>query len=118
MPLTVSTRPSTLGIGDLLHRIAMELEENANVAERCQTAIGAILPAELPADVCEGLQGLDTLSQTVLELSALLQKVANSVSEAPPLDGGILGQMRLSALHDRLAGLGAAGLAPSTIDLW
>lgn len=118
MPMSQNPGLPTLKIGDLLRRIAMELQDNAQVAERCQMAIGAILPTDVPADVCEGLQGLDRLSQTVTELSSLLQTVAGFVSGAAALDSQVLGQMRLSALHDRLAGLGPAGPASNAIELW
>lgn len=107
-----------LTLSVLLSRVAQELADGAQVADDCQDALSAVLTAALEPGVIERLQGLDALSQNLIEICALLRRWAATRTEDVVIADDILSPVRLSALLDRLAGRAPSAPGPASVELW
>lgn len=111
-----------LSMRQVLARASQELTANAVLLHDCQAAIGAILPAQVPEEVGLGLQGLDTVTQTIAELADLLDRLSLALATDQILAHDALSHVRLTALHERLAGLSPPCLVDAAarrqIELW
>ncbi|RYF95794.1 MAG: hypothetical protein EON95_00140 [Caulobacteraceae bacterium] len=105
-----------LSVQDLAHRIAREMRIAASIADDCQDALGEDARLVLDHETSMRLQGLDLLSQQLIEIGRVLDGFA-----ALEIGGGIspalLDDIRLSDLKHRLSGTTPDDIAPTT-DFW
>jgi len=109
------TADRALGLGELTRRIAREMRVAAAMADDCQDAINWDDHGALSHETVTRLQGLDMLSQQLVELGRVLDRLAD---EGPPaaVPRALLGEVRLGDLKRRLEGDGEAGASSS--DVW
>jgi hypothetical protein len=102
---------------DLLHRLARELRIAAAIADECQGATGDAQAPELDHETTMRLQGLDLLSQHLVEVGLVLDRLATSGigGDAP---SSVLSDVCLSDLKQRLAGLKTDGVRILDPELW
>ncbi len=104
-----------LHLQDLVRRLAREMRIAASIADDCQEAFGDDVRESLDHEATMRLQGLDLLSQQLVEIGRVLDRVVEA--EAPSvLSSVLLDDVRLSDLKRRLSG--TAPPAPIDADLW
>jgi hypothetical protein len=104
-----------LTLDDLTRRIARAMRRAAAIADDCQDAIDWDDQGALSHETVARLQGLDMLSQQLVELGRVLDRLANEgLSGAAPRT--LLEDVRLGDLKRRLEGAAAAG-APGA-EVW
>jgi len=109
------TVDQALTLDDLARRIAREMRRAAAIADDCQDAIDWDDHGALSHETVARLQGLDMLSQQLVELGRVLDRLANEgLSGAVPR--ALLDDVRLGDLKRRLEGAGAGG-APGA-EVW
>jgi hypothetical protein len=102
---------------DLMHRLAREMRIAAAVADDCQDAIGEDQRIDISLETAMRLQGLDLLSQQLIELGRLLDRLAaGGVDGCAPAT--LLDDVHLSDLKQRLAGLSTGGVRILDPELW
>jgi hypothetical protein len=116
MPLATAL-PTAEPLQALIHRLARELRIAAAVADDCQDAVGDATGLELDPYTAVRLQGLDLLSQHLIEIGLLLDRIASAgnLGDAP---GGLLDDIRLGELRQRLTGVGVGGIRLLDAELW
>jgi hypothetical protein len=107
-----------LTLDKLMSRISRELEVNAILASDCQAVISEIAPSHMSDSVIERLQGVDLLSQTLVELARLLNRAVAACPADLTLSDNLLVSVRLAALRDRLAGKASESVDQGDPELW
>ncbi len=121
-PLTKTTtktkdEPDDVRMQDLLHRMAREMRIGAAIADDCQDAISEDAHLEIDAITAMRLQGLDLLSQQLIELGRLLDRLAADAA-ATTAPGAAFDDINLSDLKQRLVGLNLGGVRVVEPELW
>lgn len=116
MPKTKDV-PDAVRMQDLLHRMAREMRIGAAIADDCQDAISEDARLEIDAITAMRLQGLDLLSQQLIELGRLLDRLA-AESAAATAPGAAFDDINLSDLKQRLVGLNLGGVRVVEPELW
>lgn len=106
-----------LALRDLAGRLAREMRIGAAIADDCQEALGAVVFETLDYETAARVQGLDLLSQQLIEIGRMLERVVDT-----PITGmvaaSLLDDICLSDLKRRLAG-GRIDVLPSEdVDVW
>lgn len=118
MPATLrKTEPmdDALCLGELTRRLAREMRRAAAIADDCQDAIDWDDCGALSNEAATRLQGLDMLSQHLIEIGRVLDRLAEEgPSGAAPLS--LLKDVRLGDLKQRLEGASDAGRGAGSDD--
>jgi len=106
--MSATSRPAapatdTLGLGDLNRRLAREMRIAASVADDCQDALGEDAQFHISPEMGMRLQGLDLLSQQLIELGKLLDRMASDGVQGH-LPSSVLNDILLSDVKRRLGG--------------
>ena len=108
---------SKLLVQDVIRRLAREMRVGASIADDCQDAIGDDELLEIRHETAVRLQGLDLLSQQLIEIGHVLDRLADEGGQEPAprtlLDG-----IRLSDLKQRLVGDDAKSARAVDTELW
>jgi hypothetical protein len=107
-----------LTLRDILISISRELSSNATLAHECQDVIAELVPHGLSNSVMTRIQGVDLLSQILIELAEVLNRAVVSCPPDLLTSQSLLEGVRLSALRDRLAGEATELVASGDAELW
>jgi hypothetical protein len=119
----ISTREAIAGsetalhLRDLVRRLAREMRIAASIADDCQDALGDDVRLSLDHETSMRLQGLDLLSQQLVEIGRVLDRVGEAESSSE-LSSVLLDDVRLSDLKRRLSGTCTDVAIPIESDLW
>lgn len=116
LPSPAAPAQTPVPLEDLARRIAREMRVAASIADDCQDAIGDE-GVEMSYETTVRLQGLDLLSQQLVELGRLLDRLASDGIDgraAPDALDGVC----LSDLKQRLAGVTVDAVAPAEAEVW
>lgn len=122
MIMTASSRDTgradgLLSVQDLAHRLAREMRIAASIADDCQDALGEDERLVLDHETSMRLQGLDLLSQQLIEIGRVLDGFAELEIGSGQVSPDLLEDIRLSDLKRRLSGAPAEDTRPAT-DFW
>ena len=122
MPARAALRPSdpaphtgAVDVAELSRRMAEELYAAANIADDCQMAVESILDRGLNKEEIVRLQALDALTQTLVEIAGVLDRLAGTSSLGGASSPDLLDPINLSDLRRRLRG-GAASVDAGPAD--
>jgi hypothetical protein len=106
-----------LSLRDLIHRLARELRIAAAIADDCQDAIGDDDGIELAHETAVRLQGLDLLSQQLIEIGRVLDRLASDGVDghASPT---LLDEVCLTDVKQRLIGACPEGVRLPDPEIW
>jgi hypothetical protein len=114
--LNTETEAGALSAQDLVHRIAREMRMAAAIADDCQDALGEDQRLVLDHETSMRLQGLDLLSQQLIEIGRVLDSFA-VLDIGGDISPALLDDVRLSDLKRRLIGAKVEDVSPAT-DFW
>ena len=109
--------PEADGLDTLLRRLAREMRVDAAIADDCQDSISWDDLGALSPEMTERLQGLDLLSQHLIEIGRVLDGLA-AAGLVGPAPRGLLDDVRLGDLKKRLEGTTRDAAAPAEPELW
>ena len=109
--------PEAMTLQDLMHRLAREMRIAAAIADDCQDALGEDEQLVLELRTSIRLQGLDLLSQQLIEIGRVLDRLVLAGVDGE-VAHAVLDDVRLSDLQKRLAGVRAPLAAVSDASLW
>ena len=107
-----------LSLRSLLTRIARELDENAIQSSECHIVVSALEEKRVSDRVSSRLQSLDLISQSLLELSVILSRIGAFFPEDMTLPEGLLNDIKLAALRDRLEGKPSGLASDGEPEIW
>lgn len=116
-PTPTAALAKSLPLQDLVRRLAREMRIAASIADDCQDALGDDDALTLDHATAMRLQGLDLLSQQLLEIGRVLDRVGEAQS-ASMLSTVLLDDVRLSDLKRRLSGGAGDTATPVETDIW
>ena len=115
-PRLAPPHEAALFFSDLAHRMAREMRIASALADDCQDAFGDDDRTEISPQMAMRLQGLDLLSQQLIELGKLLDRMAAD-SVQGEYSSALLDDVVLSDLKRRLSGQ-ADGIRVVDPELW
>ena len=109
--------PSALAVQDLVSRLAREMRIAAAVVDDCQDALVIDEDTALDPAAAIRLQGLDLVSQQLIELGRVLDGLATS-NDLGRVPAALLDDVRLSDLQRRLRGEVPASAPQVDVAVW
>ncbi len=110
--------PGEISFRSLLTRIARELDENSILSSECHIVVSALEEKRVSDRVSSRLQSLDLISQSLLELSVILSRIGAFLPEDMTLPEGLLNDIKLAALRDRLEGKPSGLASDGEPEIW